>query len=266
MAAAISIVPWRRCRQNRRRSGAALDFRGSRRSIRRLSMCRWIGSSPRQSPAAAESSAAARAATAAARTTAPSAGRSARGWPGHPRLPAAAAEPQLLRQARALLGIGGRGQRVIARQAPAPQILLSAQAMPGAQVPAQHLALPAAFKADHRVALYRAADRHGGGQRALRLGRLAEAVESAVHRIDQFGDLLRRDVMVRNVAGDNLGDEVRIGALILCLFRHISPLFGNGGALYSTYCRMPRCGKKIIATSLSNRAAKRRQQLVALRR
>ena len=87
--------------------------------------------------------------------------------------------------------------------------------MPGAQVAAQHLAFPAAFETDDRVALHRAADRHGGGQYRLRLGRLAETVEGPVHRIDQFRDLLRRDVVVRNVAGDDLGDEVRIGALIL---------------------------------------------------
>src|SRR5204863_2474139 len=74
---------------------------------------------------------------------------------GLPRLAAAAAEAQLLGQRRALLGIGRRGQRVVDRQAPTLQILLAAQPMARAQMPAQHLALPATIETDDGVALHR---------------------------------------------------------------------------------------------------------------
>src|SRR5947207_3430002 len=56
-----------------------------------------------------------------------------------PRPAALAAEAQLLRHCRALLGVGRRSQRMIARQIPTPQIFGGLQSMPSAEVPTQCL-------------------------------------------------------------------------------------------------------------------------------
>src|SRR5438270_6727633 len=97
--------------------------------------------------------------------------------------------------------------------------------MPRVEMPAQQFALPAASEADHGVALHRASHRYRRGQRRLRLDGLAEIADRPVHRADQLGDLLRRQAVMRDIAGDNLGNQLRICALIFGIDGHSSPLF-----------------------------------------
>src|SRR5438874_12812815 len=114
---------------------------------------------------------------------------------------------------------------MVALKIPASKISLGAQPMTRVEMPAQHFAFPAAIEADDGVALHRASHRYRRGQRRLRLGGLAETADRAMHRADQLGDLLRRQAVMRDIAGDNPGNQLGIYALIFGVGGHSSPLF-----------------------------------------
>src|SRR5581483_9863461 len=86
-------------------------------------------------------------------------------------------------------------------------ILLAGHLVARRQVAAQHLALPAAVEADDRVALHRTAHRHRGRQDRRRWRDLTKRIKAAIDRSDEFGDLLRRQRVMRQILGHDLRDE-----------------------------------------------------------
>src|SRR5438105_7465862 len=97
--------------------------------------------------------------------------------------------------------------------------------MPRVEMAAQHFSLPAAIQADHGITRHRAPHRDSRGQWRLRLDGLAETADRAMHRADQLGDLLGRQAVMRDIAGDNLGNQLRISAWIFGIGGHSAPLF-----------------------------------------
>src|SRR5438876_281749 len=153
-----------------------------------------------------------------------------------PRPAALATEAALLGHCRTLLGISRGGERVIARQVPAPQIFGDLQSMPHAEVTSQGLAFEAAFEADHMVALHRSPDRYGRRSCRLRLDRLAELPDRLLHRGDQSRQLIRGEVMIADIAGNDFGHRAEIDGrpLVFAVHDCFSPCrLVYGSSVYS---------------------------------
>src|SRR5215831_1484818 len=129
-----------------------------------------------------------------------------------PKAAALTAEAKLLRHGRALLGVGGRGERMVARQVPAPQILGSLQSVPSAEVSSQRFSSEAAFEADDVVMLHRSANWYSRSARRRRRCRFSKIPQCLLHRGDQGRQLIWRQRMIADIAGDNLGDGPQIAA------------------------------------------------------
>ena len=116
---------------------------------------------------------------------------------------ALAPEAELLGHRRALLGVGGGGQRVIARQLPTAQIFGNPQPVPGPEMPPQSLAAEPAFQAYDIVMLHRALYRDCRHTRRRRLNRRSKVTDRLVDRHDQRRKLVRRERMISDIAGDD---------------------------------------------------------------
>ncbi len=136
-----------------------------------------------------------------------------------------AAQPDLLGEFGALLGVVGRHHRIVRRQTPLCPILVGCQIVSSANVPLQHLQLLAVLEADDVVGCHRAADRH---RRLRRLGlRLAGAAlqpaQRLVHGADDLGNLRGRQFIIADIGGNNLrrhAKDVFLANFFLCLFVH----------------------------------------------
>jgi hypothetical protein len=90
--------------------------------------------------------------------------------------------------------------------------------MGGRHMPAEHLPTPATIQADDMIAVNGSPDRNRGG--SLDDGfwcRLTEATERLMNSRDQWGELIRLDLIASNIGGDDLGGE--FGRLLVGHFR-----------------------------------------------
>ena len=94
---------------------------------------------------------------------------------------APAAETEFLRHRRALFGVGGRGQWMVVRQIPPPEVFADLQPVPHAQMPAQGLAFKTAFEADNMIALHRSPDRDRRHSDCFRLDGFSQLADGLLH-------------------------------------------------------------------------------------
>src|SRR5271169_4004808 len=110
---------------------------------------------------------------------------SLRAAPSRARPATLAAEPELFGHRRTLFRVGWGGQRMVARQLPAPQIFANLKCVPHGQVAAQGLAFEPTLEANHLVALYRSPDRYGRRASRFRLDRFPKLADGLLHRDNQ---------------------------------------------------------------------------------
>ena len=133
------------------------------------------------------------------------------------------AKPELLGQCRTLLRIARCDERMIGRQFPAGAVGICIKPVPGRQMTAQLLAAKAAFKTHDIIALYRAPDRNRRRTRSLFRHRrrfAAEAGERLPDYRNQSRELVRCDLVMLDIAGDDARDELRIDPRYRAVFRH----------------------------------------------
>jgi len=100
---------------------------------------------------------------------------------------------------------------MIAGQLPAPQIFGDLQPVSGSEVTPQRLAAKAALETDNMVVLNGALDRHSRHSRRLGLNRRTELADGPLDRGDQRRELVRRQHVISDIAGNDLGDRTQIG-------------------------------------------------------
>jgi hypothetical protein len=95
--------------------------------------------------------------------------------------------------------------------------------MGGSEVPPEHLAPPAAVKANDVIAIHGSPDRNGGGPLNLGLGSwLSEAGDRPMHSRDQGRELVGRDLVSPNISSNDIGSEFSIER---CSGRFVSHLW-----------------------------------------
>jgi hypothetical protein len=89
----------------------------------------------------------------------------------------------------------------------------------------QHLAAPSAFKADHEVPAIGSVDCNSWRGRGEGRRGLAEFAKRSMYGGDQARKLVRRDLIVYDLALDDFGDEMRIDRFSVRHFSHpVGPL------------------------------------------
>ena len=99
---------------------------------------------------------------------------------------------------------------MIAQQPPPPSIFISVQAMAGADMAAQGLALVAAIETNHVVTAHRLSHRHGRCAHHFRFSRLSKLTDSPMDRLDEIGDLIHPQFIMTDVAPHDPSSEKRV--------------------------------------------------------
>jgi hypothetical protein len=79
---------------------------------------------------------------------------------------------------------------MVTPQPPPLPIFISAQTMPGADMPSQRLSPVAAIETNHIVPVHGTTHRHGGSENLVGLGRLPKLTDRPVNGGNQFGKLI----------------------------------------------------------------------------
>lgn len=127
--------------------------------------------------------------------------------------PDASAEADLLREQCTALRVCRRDEWMGGAQIPARAVVERRKAVGCREVAAEHLAAPPAFEADHEIPCIRSVDGDCGFGRRRRLQGLPEAGEGSVDDCDKVWEIACGDLVVRDVAANNLGNETGIDRL-----------------------------------------------------
>jgi hypothetical protein len=83
--------------------------------------------------------------------------------------------------------------------------------MAGSEMASEHLAAPAAFEADDIIAVNGSPDRDGGCPLALGFGcRFTDANERLMHSRDYDRQLVRPNLVMADICGNNVGREFSV--------------------------------------------------------
>jgi hypothetical protein len=122
-------------------------------------------------------------------------------------------ETNFLGYRRAACRIARRDQWIIPRQVPARAVSGNIKAVSDAQMAAENLCAKPALEANHVILLHRASDRHRWPRRLLHRWGATETGQCAMHLDDQCREVVGRDLVVSQIAANDLGDLMRIDAL-----------------------------------------------------
>ena len=94
---------------------------------------------------------------------------------------------------------------------PAGTILLHSQLVAGHEMPPEHLAAPAAFEANDKIALYGSPDRNGRGPLSLGFGyRFSASRERLMDGRDQGREFIGCDLVSPNICSNDIGSDFSI--------------------------------------------------------
>jgi hypothetical protein len=92
---------------------------------------------------------------------------------------------------------------MIAAQPPPLPVFISAQTVPGADMPSQRLPPVAAIEANYIVPVHGTTHRHSGNENLRWFGWLSKLTDRPVNRGNQFGKLIWPQPMVPDIALDD---------------------------------------------------------------